>query len=507
MVQRVFSMLAVVLLVASASQAGFILDQVTQRQADCSNPALASSPDGITMLAFFGKSEVILVDFIYVQPLMTVRGDTDDLLEPVLLGPGVGPVICWSRSGFHVAFASGSMVLIYHSDPWGVWNLDDYEMLPAGGEVMGLDILGIAGNEPGPDVMLTVNMSTEPPGGGHHVLYAERTSSGWSSLEDLTGEQDLWPSAQITWSVGATEPWPTIFYQQDGDGGMPNLHSITRNESTGWSAPLPVPGPGGPSPIMGFFDVLSHNGVNRNVLGMGLQPTCPCGMIHHQEYLLGGGWTEGENLTTHYAEYDWPRSPHLASGPEGNLHAFWIQQASGEDLMPLRNTLEYWVREDEAWTDEGASLNEPWPGHPTFGRVALAASPWAPPVLAWSRRDTIGGEPLPEQIWVARQPGPSAVPDPVPPRPKLSLTAWPNPFNASLTITFAVARSQPATLCVFDARGRRMADLLSRQVQAGPNEVTWQGRDNAGRNLPSGVYFVRLVVGEEQIVRKVVLAE
>ncbi len=128
-------------------------------------------------------------------------------------------------------------------------------------------------------------------------------------------------------------------------------------------------------------------------------------------------------------------------------------------------------------------------------------------MLAWAHRDTFNGEPQPEQIWIARVPGPSPVPEPELMKPKLSLSAWPNPFNPQVTIAFEVEQTQAARLGVFDARGRRVAELLSRTVEAGRAEVTWTGCDATGRRAPSGVYFVRLEVGDQQLVHKVVLAE
>ena len=311
MIRRSFFLLATILVAALPSRADFCLDQATQHHADCSSPALASSPDGITMLAFLTKGDPLLQSFVHVQSLTTLRSDIDDPLDPVLLSSGSGPVICWSRTGFQVAFGSAGMVLIYHSDPWGNWDLDDFALLPTGGEIMGLDILGIATDAAGPDVMLTVHMSTDPPGAGHHVLYAAHTSSGWSQLQVVAGPLQAYPRPQITWGLGPAGPWPRIFFH-GGDPFDPVLQHTTLEDFSAWTTPVPVPGAGVSSPIAGSFDVLNRNGLNFDILGMGAQPTCPCGAIFHQEFLLGGGWTDGENLTVAYADYDWPRSPCLA---------------------------------------------------------------------------------------------------------------------------------------------------------------------------------------------------
>ncbi len=506
MFHRSLFVVAVMLLAALPAQAEFVIDQATNHHADCSGPALASSPDGLTMLAYNASGYPLLMDFVQVQAMQTIWTDAIVWPDPILLNSGSGPVICWGRTGFHVAFASGDMILIYHADHQGIWDMDDYVLMPPGGALMGLDIVGLVSNATGPDAMLTVMISTNPPSADFQVLYTFHSEAGWSELEEVVTDMQIRPEPRITFSVGSAEPWPTIFFY-GGNPEDPVLHSTTRKESTGWSAPLPVPGVGGSSAIVGDFDVVTHYGVNHNLLGLGAQPTCPCGVIYHQEYLLGGGWTDEEDMTVVYADYDWPRSPHLAVGADGELHAFWIQQASASDLTPLRTTLEYWVREGESWSEQSDNLNVSWPGNPTFDHVALTVEPGQAPVLAWAHRDTFNGEPLPEQIWIARVPSSSPVPDPEVVRPKVVLSAWPNPFNPQVKIAFAVERSQAASLIVFDARGGRVADLLARVVEAGRTEVAWHGCDDAGRRVPSGVYFVRLETDDQQLVCKVVMAE
>ncbi len=69
---------------------------------------------------------------------------------------------------------------------------------------------------------------------------------------------------------------------------------------------------------------------------------------------------------------------------------------------------------------------------------------------------------------------------------------WPNPFNPSTRIAFRLATGGDARLAVFDLRGRRVAILHEGTLPAGEHNVVWDGRDGAGRQLASGVYFARL---------------
>ena len=87
------------------------------------------------------------------------------------------------------------------------------------------------------------------------------------------------------------------------------------------------------------------------------------------------------------------------------------------------------------------------------------------------------------------------------------LTNHPNPFNPVTTICFQVPAGQHVRLAVYDVKGRRVALLLDGEVPAGRQEIAWQGRDDAGRGLASGVYMARLETPAETWVQKMLLAK
>jgi Ca-activated chloride channel family protein len=85
---------------------------------------------------------------------------------------------------------------------------------------------------------------------------------------------------------------------------------------------------------------------------------------------------------------------------------------------------------------------------------------------------------------------------------------FPNPFNPATTIRFELERAGVVTLSVYDVTGRRVRTL----VQAAPlaataHEITWDGRDDAGASVASGVYVaaLRLGGGDREQTRKMVL--
>jgi hypothetical protein len=81
----------------------------------------------------------------------------------------------------------------------------------------------------------------------------------------------------------------------------------------------------------------------------------------------------------------------------------------------------------------------------------------------------------------------------------------PNPFNPTTTISFALASSMQVSVAVYDASGRLVRSLVEGVRDAGPNEVTWDGRDDAGNRVATGVYLYRLTAGTFRESRKMVL--
>jgi len=80
----------------------------------------------------------------------------------------------------------------------------------------------------------------------------------------------------------------------------------------------------------------------------------------------------------------------------------------------------------------------------------------------------------------------------------------PNPFNPSTTIHFDLPAGGSYEIAIFDIAGRRVAGFRG-VGSVGPNSVTWDGRDAAGRQAASGVYFYRLEAGPYRATRKMTL--
>jgi hypothetical protein len=84
--------------------------------------------------------------------------------------------------------------------------------------------------------------------------------------------------------------------------------------------------------------------------------------------------------------------------------------------------------------------------------------------------------------------------------------AYPNPIQSSTMIPLRLDQGAPVTLEVVDARGRRVRSLVSQWMDAGMHGVQWNGRDDGGRQVASGVYFYRVRMPGTELSRKVVMA-
>lgn len=85
------------------------------------------------------------------------------------------------------------------------------------------------------------------------------------------------------------------------------------------------------------------------------------------------------------------------------------------------------------------------------------------------------------------------------------LANYPNPFNPSTVISFSTPTSGKVILVVYDIIGSKVRTLLSERMNAGTHSVVWDGRDDSGVRVSSGVYLARLESGKAVSTRKMLL--
>jgi len=82
---------------------------------------------------------------------------------------------------------------------------------------------------------------------------------------------------------------------------------------------------------------------------------------------------------------------------------------------------------------------------------------------------------------------------------------YPNPFNPVTTITYGLEHSGKVTVEIYNILGQKMRTLVSDTKAAGNYRVRWNGLDDKGRAVTSGIYYVKMTSGNYSQMKKVVL--
>jgi len=98
-----------------------------------------------------------------------------------------------------------------------------------------------------------------------------------------------------------------------------------------------------------------------------------------------------------------------------------------------------------------------------------------------------------------------SIPDQIACPTRLSLSFQPNPFNPFTTISFAPAVPGLSQLTIYNLRGQRVKTLVHDDLEPGEYEVQWDGRDENGRAVASGVYLCRLENAGASLMKRMIL--
>jgi len=82
---------------------------------------------------------------------------------------------------------------------------------------------------------------------------------------------------------------------------------------------------------------------------------------------------------------------------------------------------------------------------------------------------------------------------------------YPNPFNPVTTITFGIPEESDVVIDIYNLMGQKIRTLVSERRQPGCYTVRWDGKNDAGRSLSTGMYICRMRAGSFQQIRKMVL--
>ncbi len=105
--------------------------------------------------------------------------------------------------------------------------------------------------------------------------------------------------------------------------------------------------------------------------------------------------------------------------------------------------------------------------------------------------------------------GPTAVEDNTPTVPKTTELHpnYPNPFNPTTTIRYNLGRDSHVSVVVHDLLGRQVRTLTNENLKAGQHSVVWNSRDDNGRLVGAGVYFVTLQTDDYKSTQKILLVK
>lgn len=222
--------------------------------------------------------------------------------------------------------------------------------------------------------------------------------------------------------------------------------------------------------------------------------------IYYKEYVPGTGWGADTRVTTNTSSQT---QPYVDADPLDNVYVVWTDSRNGNlDIFYNSRQLGVWTGETPlvySATDPTNSAQQ-YPGiaHDDFGRAYVAWTDERLPATFGKNKEAfykVGGNAI-TGVEASEIPALTRL-----------LRNYPNPFNPATKIQFVMDRDAQVTLRVFDVQGRVVRSLLDSYLSAGPRVISWDGRDDSGRTLPSGTYFLKLQGGGRYLTRSVNLVK
>ncbi|MBW6516017.1 MAG: T9SS type A sorting domain-containing protein, partial [Candidatus Cloacimonetes bacterium] len=82
---------------------------------------------------------------------------------------------------------------------------------------------------------------------------------------------------------------------------------------------------------------------------------------------------------------------------------------------------------------------------------------------------------------------------------------YPNPFNPETRISFTLGKESEVKILIYNIRGQLVKSLLETRMQDGQHTVLWDGKDDLGRLVGSGLYFYTLQTDDYRATRKMIM--
>ena len=88
---------------------------------------------------------------------------------------------------------------------------------------------------------------------------------------------------------------------------------------------------------------------------------------------------------------------------------------------------------------------------------------------------------------------------------RIKIMIYPNPFNSSVTIQYFLKKEEKLLLTLYDVKGKQVKILSNTIETAGLKSIKWDSNDRNGKRVPSGIYFVSLMVNNQKEIKKLLL--
>ena len=225
--------------------------------------------------------------------------------------------------------------------------------------------------------------------------------------------------------------------------------------------------------------------------------------IYYKEYRPGIGW---DALDTRITVNSSPQiQPFVDADPRDNVYAVWTDSRNGANNPDIY----YDTRQGGTWVgntsivgagSDSTNSIQRFPGivHDDFGTAYVAWTDERLPASLGKNKDVFYKTGLMAVTAVGASEAPAL---------GRLLRNYPNPFNPVTRIQFVLDRDTQVSLRVFDVQGRAVRTLLNSYVSAGAKVIGWDGKDDGGRSLASGTYFLRLEGGGTYLTRTVNLVK
>ena len=77
------------------------------------------------------------------------------------------------------------------------------------------------------------------------------------------------------------------------------------------------------------------------------------------------------------------------------------------------------------------------------------------------------------------------------------ISAYPNPFNPSTSISYTLPTNSEVKLKLYDILGNEVITLVNEEKMKGTHKAIWNGKNSAGSNVSTGIYIARLYAGNQ----------